>query len=133
MPFINVKIAGPTLAIEQICRLQRGLTDLISEAFHQERESTSVLVEQVPTGKWSIAGDIEPVLAHVTATVNAASHAADNKARFIAEAHQLLKLILGDGLPSATYVVVNELPDDSWGYGGITLEHRAKSAHLGTA
>ncbi|CAN7760383.1 tautomerase family protein [Caballeronia sp. LjRoot29] len=133
MPFINVKIAGPTLAPEQIGRLQRGLTDIVFEALRKERELTSVLIEQVPASRWSIAGAVAPVLAHVTASVAAGSNTVEERARFIAETHRLLKLILGGGLPMATYVIVDEPPDDSWGYDGITHLQRAKSAHHSAA
>jgi 4-oxalocrotonate tautomerase len=133
MPFINVKIAGPTLALEQIGRLQRGLTDIMSEALRKERGLTSVLIEQVPASRWAIAGASAPVLAHVEATIAAGSNTVEERARFIAEAHRLLKLILGGGLPLATYVIIDELPEDSWGYDGITLQQRAKSAHRNAA
>jgi 4-oxalocrotonate tautomerase len=133
MPFINVKIAGPTLALEQIGRLQRGLTDIMSEALRGERELTSVLIEQVPACRWVIACACAPVLAHVTASVAKGGSTVEERARFIIETHQLLKLILGGGLPMATYVIVDELPDDSWGYDGITHRQRAKSAHQSAA
>ena len=34
----------------------------------------------------------------------------------------------GPDLPEVSYVVIHEVPQDSWGYGGLTQQHRAKAA-----
>ncbi|HVE09757.1 MAG TPA: tautomerase family protein [Paraburkholderia sp.] len=125
MPFVNVKIAGPTLAPEQIGRLQRDITDIMADALGKDPAVTSVLVEQVAARGCSIAGTAVHVLAHINARITAGINTADQKARFIADAHTLLKRILGGGLPVATYVIVDEVAADAWGYDGVTQQHRA--------
>jgi 4-oxalocrotonate tautomerase len=125
MPFVNAKIAGPTLAPEQVSRLQRELTDIMVDTLGKDPAITSVLIEQVPARGWSIAGAAAHVLAHVSARITAGINSAEEKARFIAQTHALLKRILGGGLPVATYVIVDEIAPDAWGYDGITQQHRA--------
>ena len=56
MPFIRITVLGPTLAPEQIRRLQQGTTDLMTSVMRKPLEGTAVLVEQINQGGWSIAG-----------------------------------------------------------------------------
>ena len=125
MPFINVTIAGPNLAPEQTGRIQRGVTALMAEVLGKKAELTAVLVEQASAPGWSIGGCPVAVAAHLDAKVTAGTNTAGEKARFVAEAHGLLRAVLGPELPVATYVVVDELPADAWGYAGLTQAHRA--------
>ena len=46
----------------------------------------------------------------------------------VAEAMVLLRRVLGPGLHDVSYVVVHDLPRDSWGYGGLTQAARAAQA-----
>ena len=125
MPFVNVKIAGPTLAPEQFSRLQRGMTDIMADALGKDPAITSVLIEQVAARGWSITDAEVHVFAHVNARITGGINTADEKARFIADAHTLLKRMLGGGLPVATYVIVDEVAADAWGYDGVTQQQRA--------
>src|SRR5262245_23714854 len=40
MPFVNIKIAGPTLTPDQVLRLQREATHLMAEVMHKKHELT---------------------------------------------------------------------------------------------
>jgi 4-oxalocrotonate tautomerase len=128
MPFISIKIAGPTLAPEQIQLLQAQTTALMSEVLHKKAELTAVLVEQVPTAGWSVSANAVPVAAHLEATITAGSNSGDEKARFVAAASQMLKSVLGAKLPVATYTVIQEIPADTWGYDGLTQAGRRYGA-----
>ena len=120
MPFISIKIAGPTLAPEQVKMLQTQTTALMAEVLHKKADLTAVSVEQVPAGGWSVGAKTVPVAAHLEATITAGTNSADEKARFIAEAARMLKSALGAALPVATYTVLQDAPSDSWGYDGLT-------------
>jgi 4-oxalocrotonate tautomerase len=126
MPFIHVKVAGPQLERVQTTKLQKGITALMANVLGKEAPLTAVLVEQVNLTGWSVGA--EPILqaAQVDAIVSAGTNTPEQKARFISEANSLLRDVLGGGLPNVTYVVVHEVPKDSWGYGGLTQAHRAK-------
>lgn len=131
MPFIHVRIAGPALSPEHTQHLQQRITTLMADVLGKKAELTSVLVEQVPVAGWSIGARPVGVAAHLDAKVTAGTNTVDQKARFIADAHALLKEVVGSELPLATYVVVDELPADAWGYAGLSQQHRADAARAG--
>ena len=127
MPFVNIKVAGPSLTPEQLRDLQSGATALMAEAMRKKRELTAVLVEQVPGVGWSVGAEPVQIAAHVEAKVTHGTNTADEKARFVAEAMGLLRTVLGPDLSPVSYVVVHEVPADAWGYGGRTQADRARS------
>ncbi|WP_019902901.1 4-oxalocrotonate tautomerase family protein [Methylobacterium sp. 77] len=124
MPFVNVKIAGPGLAAEQVAILHREVTGLMADVLGKKAALTAVLIEDVAVGGWQVAGRPVTCAAHIDASVTAGTNSAEEKARFIAQANQLLHRVLGDELPLATYVVVTEIAADAWGYDGQTQAHR---------
>lgn len=124
MPFVNVTIAGPAIGADQLESLHRGVTDLMAGVLRKNADLTSVLVEEVPLRAWRVGARPLGCAAHIQAAVTAGTNDAEQKARFIAEANALLHRVLGSGLPLATYVVVQEIAAESWGYGGLTQEHR---------
>lgn len=125
MPFINIKIAGPDLTLEQTARRHHGVIDLMARVLRKKTELTSVLVEQAPASGWNIGKQALTVAAHLDAKVTAGTNTSEEKVRFIAEANGLLKDVLGSALPVASYVVIDEIPGDSWGYDGLTQADRA--------
>jgi 4-oxalocrotonate tautomerase len=127
MPFINIKIAGPPLTPEQTHHLQQQVTALMAGVLRKNAELTSVLVEQAPASGWSIGGEPLVVAAHLDAKVTAGTNTTAEKARFITDAHTLLKAVIGPELSVATYVVVHEVPGEAWGYDGLTQAHRGRS------
>lgn len=133
MPFVNIKIAGPTLAPEQICRLQKRTTNLMADVFGKKSELTSVQVEQAPIAGWSIGAASARITAHIDAKMPASANTPEDRARFIAEANALLKQVLGAELPIATYVAIEEIPGDAWGYDGVTQEQRRRSTRQSVA
>ncbi|HEV2673426.1 MAG TPA: tautomerase family protein [Aliidongia sp.] len=133
MPFVLIKIAGPTLAAEQVRRLQEATTDLMAGVLGKKPELTAVLVEQVAIAGWSVGRAPACAAAHLDAKVTAGTNSAEEKARFIAQANALLRGVLGADLPVASYVVVDELPADAWGYDGLTQDHRRQAASRAAA
>ena len=127
MPFVHVRTATmPTP--DQTTRIRQGVTRLLADTLRKKAELAAVLVEPVVSGaSWGIGGEPAAVAAHVDATVTEGTNTVDEKAAFIAQAHELLRRVLGDGLPLATYVVITEVPGASWGYSGQTQAHRAAS------
>jgi 4-oxalocrotonate tautomerase len=126
MPFVNIKVAGPSLTPEQLRDLQSGATALMAEVLRKKRELTAVLVEQVSGVSWSVGAEPLQIAAQVEAKVTQGTNAADEKARFVAEAMRLLQKVLGPGLSPVSYVVVHEVSADAWGYDGRTQADRAR-------
>ena len=128
MPFINVKVAGEPLSQSQVTEIQKGVTSLMADVLHKVGPLVSVLVEQVPLAGWSVGAQPAKRAAQLDAAISAGSNTAEEKVRFIAESNQLLKSTLGPELSPVTYVILHEVPKDSWGYDGITQEQRAKES-----
>jgi 4-oxalocrotonate tautomerase len=126
MPFIHVKVAGPTLEPAQIQALQQGVTSLMAEVLHKNAALTAVLVEQVPLAGWSVGAKPIAQAAQIDAIISAGTNTPDQKARFIAQAYALLRDVLGPDLSEISYVVLHDLPKDSWGFGGLTQAARAR-------
>ncbi|MBI0325519.1 tautomerase family protein [Burkholderia plantarii] len=126
MPFIDVKVAGRPLEPQQVAHLQKGVTALMAEVLDKVGPLVGVLVEQVPLAAWSVGGEPVRCAAQVDAIVSAGTNTPEQKARFIAETAQLLRSVLGPELSEVCYVVVHEVPKDSWGYDGLTQAQRAQ-------
>ena len=126
MPFINVKVAGQALAQGQVERLQVGITGFMAEILHKVGPLVGVLVEQVPLSGWSVGAEPVTCAAQVDAIISAETNTSEEKARFIAETSRLLRDVLGSGLAEVSYVVIHEVPKDSWGYDGLTQADRAQ-------
>ncbi|MCX8996452.1 tautomerase family protein [Rhizobiaceae bacterium BDR2-2] len=124
MPFVHIRIAGKRLPESNLNLLQDETTRLMESVLAKKRELTAVLVEQLPAGGWAVGGQAVPAAAHLEATITAGTSTREEKARFIDKATALLKSVCGTPLPLATYVVVRELPSESWGYDGRTQASR---------
>ena len=128
MPFVNIKVAGPTLTPEQVTRLQKGATSLMADVMRKVADLTAVLVEQAAVGSWTIGGEPVRAAAHLDVKVTAGTNSKDEKARFVAEAMQLLRGVIGADLNPITYVVVHEVAGDAWGWSGQTQAGRVAAA-----
>jgi len=128
MPFVNIKIAGPTLAPDQVQRLQREATRLMAEVMRKNHELTAVLVEQVDGASWTVGAVPVQVAAHLDVKVTAGTNTEAEKRGFVAEAMRLLRSVIGPDLHPVCYVVVHEVAADAWGYDGRTQADRAKEA-----
>jgi 4-oxalocrotonate tautomerase len=127
MPFINVKVAGQKLAQGQVERIQAGITTLMTDILRKVGPLVGVLVEEVPLAGWSVGAAPVACAAQVDAIISAETNTAEEKGRFIAEATGLLIDVLGSQLAEVSYVVIHEVPKDSWGYGGLTQAYRAQN------
>jgi 4-oxalocrotonate tautomerase len=128
MPFVNIKVAGPRLTPEQVQRLQSEVTRLMADVMHKKHELTAVLVEQFEGSWWTVRASAVRAAAHLDVKVTAGTNTSDEKRRFLSEAMQLLRTIIGSGLNPVCYVVVHEVPGDAWGYDGRTQTDRAADA-----
>ena len=126
MPFIHVRVAGEPLKTDQITELQKGITALMVDVLNKVGPLVGVMVEQVPLVGWSVGAEPIAQAAQVDAIVSAGTNTPEQKSRFISKANQLLKTVLGPTLSEVTYVVIHDVPKDSWGYNGLTQEYRAK-------
>jgi len=127
MPFVRMTVSGPTLAPKQVVLLHTEITQLMASVLGKRADLTSVLVEQPAAADWAIGGTAVKVAVHVEATITAGTNSPEQKARFIEKAMGLLTSVLGSELNPATYIVVNEVPANAWGYDGRTQQSRPQA------
>jgi phenylpyruvate tautomerase PptA (4-oxalocrotonate tautomerase family) len=115
MPFIHLKVAGPTLAPEQIQRLQQRLTALSDQTFDPVSGPAAVLIEPVAIAGWSIDGKPVQIVAHleIKAPGNL-TPTARQKATLVEETATLLRRVLGAPLESLSFVIIEEHSSCHW-------------------
>jgi 4-oxalocrotonate tautomerase len=119
MPYVNATLQAPPSA-ELTARIIAALTDLTVDLLGKERARTTVVVQYVPGGQWARGGSALPVRGYfVEVKVTAGTNLRDHKARYVREVNRALQSRLGE---ASGYVVVEEVPADSWGYAGETQE-----------
>lgn len=58
MPFVNIKITDEQVTKEQKARLVRGVTDLLVEVLAKDPATTFVVIDEVSTDNWGVAGEL---------------------------------------------------------------------------
>lgn len=121
MPYIRVTVSDPDLAPARRDALAQGLTGLAVSALGKSAARTTVHLNLVPATDYFVAGRAvrEATGAHVEVSITAGTNNAAEKARFIAEAYELLRTTLG-ALPPVAGVALYELDPESYGYNGVT-------------
>ena len=57
MPYVNIKITREGASREQKARLIKGVTELLVDVLGKNPDTTVVLIEEVDTDNWGIAGE----------------------------------------------------------------------------
>jgi 4-oxalocrotonate tautomerase len=127
MPYIALTIE-PTPTPGQAEALARGITHALAEEAGKRREVTAVRITGGEALLWTI--DAEPPgrpTAYLDVKITQGSNSREEKASLIARLQGLLVETLGE-LAEASYIVIHELPAESWGYAGLTQAARAGRA-----
>ena len=57
MPYVNIKITKDGVSSEQKAALIKGVTDLLQNILDKNPATTFVIIEEVETDNWGIAGE----------------------------------------------------------------------------
>jgi 4-oxalocrotonate tautomerase len=57
MPYVNIKITKEGATAEQKARLIKGATELLANVLDQNPKTTVVVIDEVDTDNWGIAGE----------------------------------------------------------------------------
>jgi len=57
MPYINIKITKEGATTEQKAKLIKGVTTMLQEVLGKDPQTTVVVIEEVDTDNWGIAGE----------------------------------------------------------------------------
>ncbi len=126
MPMITVEIAGePDVALAQ--RVQETVTRLTAEILHKDPGVTAVAVQFTPRRFWFVGGKVTEDLStsafFVDTRVADGTNSKDEKAEYVARTFAALSGLLG-AAHAESYVHVDDVRADAYGYGGLTQERR---------
>jgi 4-oxalocrotonate tautomerase len=126
MPMITLQIASepdPRLARDAA----RLVTSRTAEMLGKDPEVTAVAVEFIPRRQWFIAGRSTEELGRTAffldVRISDGTNTKDEKARYVAAIFAELDRLLG-GVDQESYVHVDDVRADAYGYGGLTQERR---------
>jgi len=57
MPYINIKVTKEGITSSQKARLIEGVTTLLKEVLNKNPSTTFVIIDEVETDNWGIAGE----------------------------------------------------------------------------
>lgn len=57
MPYVNIRLTDEGVTAEQKARLIAGVTDLLVDVLGKNPATTLVVIDEVPTDNWGIAGE----------------------------------------------------------------------------
>jgi 4-oxalocrotonate tautomerase len=129
MPYINIRI-GENLNSEKKDQLYQKTTCLMNEIMGKRREVTVVHILESESHQWATNGitlsNEDPVCAFVDIKVTEGTNTSQEKAEMISQTIKMLRDVVGT-LHEACYVIIDEIPANSWGYNGKTQSARTAS------
>jgi 4-oxalocrotonate tautomerase len=124
MPLITIKVAGAELSAQQAEQLQDGAVELMVDVLGKQRDRIAVFLDTDPKASARVGGKPASLVAHMDVTIGEGTNTAAQKSSFINGVYELFVAQLGPELSPVTFVVLHDLPLDSWGYEGITNASR---------
>lgn len=127
MPLLQLDIASLAFTPGQGHALRQGLTRLMADLLHKRADLTVVNVAQRRPDTWAVGGQALPDAgwsASLQVFITAGTNEAGERARFISAAHALIQEVMQGPAATPLYIVLHEVPADSWGYDGLTQAAR---------
>ena len=127
MPYINIRL-GRNLDNEKRIQLYEKTTSLMNTVMGKRPEVAVVHIQESESQQWSVNAvqltAKEPNAAYVEIKVTDGTNTPEEKAEMISETIKMLKDVVGT-IQEACYVVIDDIPANSWGYNGKTQAARA--------
>ena len=121
MPYINLK-----LNVQKSDELREKIINIVLEntttILNKKADVTSVLVEFVPQNSWSVGGK-DCITFYLDIKITKGTNTKEQKAKYIKKCYKDFQELLGE-ITSASYIVIDEVDGDSWGFEGLTQEYR---------
>jgi len=126
MPILNVKISAAPSA-ELVTSVSEMLLELTTRILHKKRELTAIALDFVPPEHWVVGGTTLAAQhkrsVYFDIKIVDGTNTKDEKAAFVAAAFEAFARLLGD-LHHESYIYLQDVRADAYGYGGQTQEHR---------
>lgn len=136
MPFVHLRYSAEATRHALPQDLATRVTALTTDILGKKPEVTAVQIEPVDPALWIIGTRTlsEHRLAsfNLRISITEGTNTKDEKARYIAAVHEAMQGLLGP-LHPASYVLVDEVRGDAYGYGGLTQERRYIETQLKAA
>lgn len=136
MPYLSIRYTVPADATDPADAVAAAALSAATDILGKRRDLTAITLSPIDPRHWRIGG---PSLAAqglasfwLAIQVTAGTNSKDEKARFIAQIFADMERILGP-LHPASYVHVDEVAADAFGYGGLTQERRYIAGQMGIA
>jgi 4-oxalocrotonate tautomerase len=126
MPILNVKVSAAP-STELSARINSGLLELTSTILHKNPDLTAVAIDYVSPEHWFVGGktlsERKQNSFYLDIKVVDGTNTKDEKSRYIAECFAFLSSLL-DELHPESYIHVQDVRAEAYGYGGKTQEYR---------
>jgi 4-oxalocrotonate tautomerase len=136
MPLITVRYATTKTSPSLKAEVAALASSLAAEILHKDPKVTAVIVDSADPASWFAGGVAlaEQNLASfwLDIRITDGTNTKDEKADFVAAAFRRMGDLLGP-LHNETYVHVNDVRGDAYGYGGLTQERRYIAGKLAVA
>jgi 4-oxalocrotonate tautomerase len=136
MPLISVTYSTQREAPSRKAGIAAAITELTAKILHKDPKVTAVIVKSVDAADWFAGGKslAEQKLASywIDTHVSEGTNTKDEKAAYLAAVFARIGELLGP-LHEETYLHVDEVKGDAYGFGGLTQERRYIAGKLEVA
>jgi 4-oxalocrotonate tautomerase len=126
MPILNVKISAAPSS-ELVTAISETLLELTTRILHKKRELTAIAIDFVPPEHWVVGGktlaEQRKRSVYFDIKIVDGTNTKEEKAAYIAATFDAFTRLLGD-LHDESYIYVQDVRADAYGYGGQTQEYR---------
>jgi 4-oxalocrotonate tautomerase len=126
MPILNVKVSQPASpALTQA--IADKLLELTTRILHKKPELTAIAIDHVPPEQWIVGGTTLAAQGknsfYFDIKVVDGTNTKDEKAQYVAECFAAFSRLLAP-LHEESYIYVQDVRAEAYGYGGLTQEYR---------
>jgi 4-oxalocrotonate tautomerase len=126
MPILNVKVSSQPRP-ELSARINAGLVELTQRILRKNPEVTAVAIDYVPPEHWYVGGrslsERQQNSFYFEIKIVDGTNTKDEKSRYLAESFQFFEQLLGNLHPES-YIHIQDVRAEAYGYGGKTQEYR---------
>ncbi|MES2955982.1 MAG: 4-oxalocrotonate tautomerase [Pseudomonadota bacterium] len=126
MPIINVKISQPASAA-LTHTISEALLELTTRILRKKRELTAITLTYLPQEQWVVGGSTLAAQGknsfYFDIKVVDGTNTKDEKAQYIAECFAAFGQLLAP-LHEESYIYVQDVRAEAYGFGGLTQEYR---------
>jgi 4-oxalocrotonate tautomerase len=125
MPYLHLSLSSEPSA-EVAAKAAQVLTTLTAQLLGKKQELTAVAISAASRERWFIGGQAIPngqSSFYFDIKVTEGTNTKNEKARYVQAVFESMTALLGELAP-ASYVVIDEVHADAWGYSGQTQEFR---------